>query len=238
MNGKTIWVHNSSTPELTYQTINAKRGQEGIKGNGVLSDFHGIGVHDGWKSDWKYEGVQHAVCCAHLLRELTWVEEFSPERGWATRFKKFLLDMKKAQERTVARGKKEISQYYDRKFDAEYDDISREAEAACPEPLDPPDKKRGRKKKGKVRSLIERIQARKDSICLSLHNFLVPFDNNQAERDVRNVKTETKVSGCFRTEDGAQDYLDVMSYLSTGMKHGVSVFDALTGAVAVIGAIF
>lgn len=65
-----------------------------------------------------------------------------------------------------------------------------------------------------------------------LHNFIVPFDNNQAERDVRNVKTKTKVSGCFRRSDGAQNYLDVMSYLSTGMKHGVSVFDALTAAFA------
>ena len=69
-------------------------------------------------------------------------------------------------------------------------------------------------------------------MCLFLRKFIVPFDNNQAERDVRNVKTKTKVSGCFRTTEGAQDYLDVMSYLSTGMKHGVSVFDALTAAFA------
>ena len=70
-----------------------------------------------------------------------------------------------------------------------------------------------------------------------LRNFIVPFDNNQAERDVRNVKTKTKVSGCFRTEEGAQDYLDIMSCLSTGMKHGVSVFDAMTAEFAGNGAI-
>ena len=65
---------------------------------------------------------------------------------------------------------------------------------------------------------------------LLINDFNVPFDNNQAERDVRNVKTKTKGSGCFRTESGAQDYLDVMSYISTGKKHGVSAFEALTAA--------
>ena len=117
-----------------------------------------------------------------------------------------------------------------RSFDAEYDRILEEAEAVCPEPSEPPDRRRGRK--GKERSLIERLKSLKDSTCMFLHNFIVPCENNHAERDVRNVKTKTKVSGCFRTETGAQDYLDVMSYLSTGIKHGVSVFDALTAAFA------
>jgi len=237
VNGKTIWVHNSSTPSLTYQTINGKRGQGGMEANGVLPAFKGTAMHDCWSPYWKYNDVRHAVCCAHLLRELTWVEDFCENHGWATRFKKILLDMKKARERTAERGKGEISQYYSRKFEAEYDDIIREAEAACPEPPVPPDKRRGRKKKGKVRSLLERVKSLKESICLFLHDFLVPFDNNQAERDVRNVKTKTKVSGCFRTEDGAQNYLDVMSFLSTGMKHGVSVFNALTAAFAGNGTI-
>ena len=72
----------------------------------------------------------------------------------------------------------------------------------------------------------------KASVCLFIRNFAVPFDNKQAERDVRNVKTKTKVSGCFRTESGAQDYLDIMSYISTGRKHGVSAYEALTAAFA------
>ncbi|MBQ7649713.1 MAG: IS66 family transposase [Victivallales bacterium] len=237
VNGKTVWVHNSSTKALTYQTISARRGQEGMEGNGVLPGFRGIGVHDCWKPYWKYELAGHAVCCAHLLRELTGIEEFQPDHGWPARFKALLMDMKKAKERTMDRGADGISRYYWLKFDAEYDRILEEAEAVCPEPPDPPDRRRGRKKKGKERSLIERLKSLKDSVCMFLHNFIVPFDNNQAERDVRNVKTKTKVSGCFRTEAGAQDYLDIMSYLSTGMKHGVSVFDALTAAFAGNGAI-
>ena len=237
VNGRTVWVHSSSTKSLTYQTISARRGQEGMEGNGVLPRFSGIGVHDCWKPYWKYELAGHAVCCAHLLRELTGIEELQPDHGWPARFKALLMDMKKAKERTMDRGADEISRYYRLKFDAEYDRILEEAEAVCPEAPDPPDRRRGRKKKGRERSLIERLKSLKDSVCMFLHNFIVPFDNNQAERDVRNVKTKTKVSGCFRTVEGAQDYLDVMSYLSTGMKHGVSVFDALTAAFAGNGAI-
>ena len=92
--------------------------------------------------------------------------------------------------------------------------------------------KRGRRKKGKVRALIERLDIHRDEVCRFVNNLNVPFDNNQAERDVRNVKTKVKVAGCFRSETGARNYLDVMSYLSTGQKHNISVFDALTAAFA------
>ena len=140
--------------------------------------------------------------------------------------------MKITKEKAVAKGSEELSYYHLHKFSKQYDDIMQKADEECPEPPDPPEKKKGRKKKGKERSLIERLVMLKDSVCLFIHDFKVPFDNNQAERDVRNVKTKTKVSGCFRTEDGAQNYLDIMSYLSTGRKHGVSVYDAMTAALS------
>ena len=232
VNGKTIWVHNSSTPELTYQTIHTKRGQAGMEDNGVLTEFGGIAVHDCWSPYWKYGGVTHAVCNAHLLRELTGVEQYSPEHAWAPEFKTLLRSMKKARDKAAAKGKTGLSYYYLHKFDAEYDRLMKLADEECPLPPDPPQKKKGRKKKGKERSLIERLIALKVSVCLFIRNFDVPFDNNQAERDVRNVKTKTKVSGCFRTENGAQNYLDIMSYISTGRKHGVSAYDALTAAFA------
>ena len=232
VNGKTIWVHNSSTPELTYQTINAKRGQIGMEDNGVLTEFGGVAIHDCWSPYWKYEDITHAVCNAHLLRELTGVEQYSPEHAWAPEFKTLLRSMKKARDKAVAKGKTELSYYYLHKFDTEYDRLMKLADEECPLPPDPPQKKKGRKKKGKERSLIERLMALKASVCLFIRNFDVPFDNNQAERDVRNVKTKTKVSGCFRTESGAQDYLDIMSYIGTGRKHGVSAYEALTAAFA------
>ena len=142
--------------------------------------------------------------------------------------------MKKARDKAEAKGKTKlsVSYYYLHKFDTEYDRLMKMADEECPLPPDLPQKKRGRKKKGKERSLIERLMALKASVCLFIRDFNVPFDNNQAERDVRNVKTKTKVSGCFRTESGAQDYLDIMSYISTGRKHGVSAYEALTAAFA------
>ena len=232
VNGKTIWVHSSSTPELTYQTINAKRGQNGMDGNGVLTKFNGIAVHDCWSPYWKYNDVTHGVCNAHLLRELTGIEQYSPEHKWAAGFKTLLRSMKKARDKAAAKGKTELSYYYLHKFDTEYDRLMKLADEECPLPPDPPQKKKGRKKKGKERSLVERLMALKASVCLFIRDFDVPFDNNQAERDVRNVKTKTKVSGCFRTESGAQNYLDIMSYISTGRKHGISAYEALTAAFA------
>lgn len=101
----------------------------------------------------------------------------------------------------------------------------------CPPSPNSPTKKKGRREKGKERSLIERLQTLKASVCLFTRNFDGPFDNKQAEQDI-NVKTKVKVSGCFRTEKGAQDYPKVMSYLSTGRKHGVSAYEALTVAFA------
>ena len=189
-------------------------------------------MHDCWSPYWKYDGIEHAICNAHLLRELTGIEEFEPDHTWATLFKTLLRSMKKAKEKAEAKGKTELSYYLLRKFSQEYDRIMEIANKERPVPPDPPYKKRGRKKKGKERALIERLMLLKDSVCLFIHDFKVPFDNNQAERDVRNVKTKIKVAGCFRTDKGAQDYLDIMSFLSTGQKHEISVFDALTAAFA------
>lgn len=232
VNGRLKWVHNSSNKDYTYQTVSDKRGKQGMDENGVLPMFGGVAMHDCWAPYWKYEGILHAICNGHLLRELTGIEENQPDHTWATEFKKLLLYEKAAKEKAISKGKTELSYYYLHRFDTEYDRIMGIATAECPPPPDSPVKKRGRKKKGKERALIERLIDLKAAVCMFAYNFDVPFDNNQAERDVRNVKTKVKVAGCFRSDDGTQDYLTVMSYLSTGRKHGVSVFDALTAAFA------
>ena len=108
--------------------------------------------------------------------------------------------------------------------------IFQTAEEECSSPPKTKEKKRGRKAKGKERALIERLVKLKDSVCLFIKNFAVPFDNNQAERDVRNVKTKAKVSGCFQSKEGALFYLTIMSYLSTARKHGINAYNALKAA--------
>ena len=124
----------------------------------------------------------------------------------------------------------EVSYYHRHKFDMEYDAIIKTAYEENPLP-ETPAKKRGRKKKSKVLNLICRLENYKESVCLFIKNLCVPFDNNQAERDLRMVKVKTKVSGCFRSEEGAQEYLTIMSYIGSARKHGINAFTAIREAL-------
>ena len=228
---KLWWVHNASNCEYTYLDISPKRGFKGMEQCGVLTEFTGIAVHDCWASYWSYPDIQHAVCCAHLLRELTGITENHPEQKWASAFIDLLLDMKKVKEKAVENGRDSLSYYYYQKFDRKYDNLIEQARKENPLPKTT-EKKRGRKKKGKILALVERLANYKASVCLFIHNFMVPFDNNQAERDLRMIKVKTKVSGCFRTEEGARDYLKIMSYVGTAHKKGYNAYEAIKNALS------
>jgi transposase len=230
VDGQTMWVHNASNTEYTHLSIHEKRGKDGMDAGGVLPLFSGTAVHDCWAPYWKYSDIGHALCCAHLLRELIGVEENTPKEKWATAFKKLLLAMKAAKEKAMAKGKDTLSRYHLNKFDRLYDRILAQAYRKNPFPKSS-EKKRGRPKKGKVLSLIERLSAHKESICLFIKNFAVPFDNNQAERDIRMIKTKTKVSGCFRSVDGASNYLIIMSYVGTAKKLKINPYEAIRQAI-------
>ena len=226
--GKLFWVHNSSNDEYTYQSANEKRGSIGMEDNGVLTDFTGIAVHAGWPSYQNFEQIEHALCCAHLLRELNAVRENEENHIWVECFQKLLIRMKKAKEDAISLGQTFLGKELLEAFSKEYDDIMSYADKECP-PEVPKERKRGKIRRGKTRALIERLKKFKDDVCRFAHNFAVPFDNNQAERDVRNVKTKTKVSG-GRSIKGVQNYLKIMSFISTGNKHGINAFDAFTSA--------
>ena len=230
VDGKTLWVHVASNQNYTYLTINQKRGQIGMDAANVLPHFQGITVHDCWGSYWKYQNVTHAICCAHLLRELNGVIENHPEQTWASKFKELLLSMKKVRDKALLDAKDEVSYYHRHKFDKKYDSIIKTAYEENPLP-ETPAKKRGRKKKSKVLNLICRLDNYKESVCLFIKNLCVPFDNNQAERDLRMVKVKTKVSGCFRSEEGSQEYLTIMSYIGSARKHGINAFTAIREAL-------
>jgi len=192
---------------------------------GVLPEFKGIAMHDCWASYWNYPDIQHAVCCAHLLRELTGIDENHPEQKWASAFIDLLLEMKKVKDKAVEKGKDFLSYYHYHKFAKKYDELIEQARKENPLP-ETAEKKRGRKKKGKILALVERLANYKVPVCLFIHNFNVPFDNNQAERDLRMIKVKTKVSGCFRTEEGARDYRKIMSYVGTAHKQGHNAYQA------------
>lgn len=230
--GKLHWSHVLCNNDYTLITLSQKRGWKGMEEIGLLPRFHGVLMHDCWASYWKAPDVMHAICSAHLLRELTGIEENNPDFQWPKAFKKLLLEMKKVRERFVNQGKSELSYYYHRKFSSRYDQIIAQAYQETPEPPPAPGKRRGRKKRGKALALVDRLKALKESVCLFTKNFRIPFDNNQAERDLRMIKAKTKVSGCFRTESGAQEYLDIMSYVNTAKKHGCNAFEAIHNAVA------
>ncbi len=231
VDGKLHWVHNVSNESYTYMTVSKKRGYEGIKSVGILPDYRGIIVHDCWTSYWMFDNVTHSVCCAHLLRELNGIIENHPEQTWADKFKKLLLRMKKAKDKAIRAGKEILSVFTIEKYKREYDSIIKDAYSENPEPVHPK-KKRGRVKRGKILALIDRLQKYKGAVCLFLEKLGVPFDNNQAERDIRNIKTKTKVCGCFRNETGAREYMNLMSFISTARKNGFDSYHAIEMALS------
>ncbi len=231
VNGKLQWVHTASTDGHTRQIIGPKRGKEGIESNGEIRNFKGVIVHDCWESYWNYENSKHATCGAHLLRELNGIEEMEPGHRWPTRFKELLLEMKSAKEKAISEGKVALEPERLKSFHRRYSLAITAAKKECP-PIQIRKGKNGALylKRGRELSLVYRLESHRDAVCLFIEDFDVPFDNNLAERDLRNIKTKAKVSGGFRSNKGAQDYLDVMSYLSTARKHGIGMFDAMTAA--------
>ena len=232
VDGRNKWIHTACTDKYTYLSYSAKRGWKGMEEAGVLNVFAGIAVHDCWKPYWHFKGITHATCNVHLLRELNGIIENHPEQTWPKKFIDLLLEALDIVKKAKEQGRYSLPDEYLQRYDARYDEIMKLAHEENPYPEPPPGKKRGRKKKGKVLSLIERLEEYKASVCLFLKNFDVPFDNNSAERSFRHVKVKTKVSGCFRTEDGVRDYVTIMSYVGTAQKQGINPFSAILSAVS------
>src|SRR6266404_293413 len=224
------WVHVCSTERLTHYAAHPRRGREALQAIGILEHFSGTSVHDGLAS---YQGYacRHALCNVHHLRELTFIEE-ELKQPWARAMKDLLLDMKRAVDTARAAGKRELEVLALGRFHRRYDLLLRQGYAANPPPPPPKKVQGGRTTQNPARNLLDRLSSHKWQVLAFLADFAVPFDNNQAERDLRMIKVQQKVSGCFRTEDGVAMFCRIRSYLSTLRKQGIELLSALSHTLA------
>lgn len=227
INGKRVWLHTASTPELSYFEPHASRGKQATDEIGILPRFEGCLVHDNLAFYFLYQLAEHGLCNAHHLRELLAVAEMEGQT-WAEQMSLFLLAAKALVAEAYKAGETslppEVRQRMEQLFEAIV--VLGMEENPLPEAQFPPQRK-GRQAKGKARNLVERFALRKAEILRFVHDFQVPFDNNQAERDIRMMKLQQKISGCFRSWDGARQFARLRSYLSTIRKQGLSVWEAL-----------
>jgi transposase len=224
IDGRLQWIHSASTDTLTLLSAHRKRGIEAMIDAGVLPGFRGVAVHDGWAPYRNFTEALHALCGAHHLRELTCAEELG--QAWALAMGCLLLDTKDAVERAKADGRKRLEAKVLAELHPSYREI---ITLGYEENPDLAAESGGRQpKRTKAQNLLLRLDEREQEVLRFAHDFRVPFDNNLSERDLRMIKLQQKISGCWRTRQGAERFLAIRSYLSTARKQGQRPIDVLT----------
>jgi len=223
--GRLAWVHVASTTQLTHYGVHPKRGAEATTDIGILPAYHGVSVHDGWKPYRAHTGCRHALCNIHHLRELTFLHE-QYHQAWAKDLKDLLREMKAVTDQARTAGATHLPPLERAGLEARYEALLAAGLAANP----PPARRRhrrGRLKQSPARNLLERLWLGRDEVLAFLDDLAIPFDNNQAERDLRMLKVQQKVSGCFRSTRGGTAFGRIRGYLSTLSKQGVKRLVAL-----------
>jgi len=223
--GKLAWVHSASAGKFVLVTVHPKRGKEAMDAAGVLPAFTGIACHDAWKPYDSYDGVAgHALCGAHLLRELIAVTETGTADDviWAQQAIDALLALKEAADAARDAGRCAIDPGILEKQSRWF----REA-ADAGIVLNAVRRSKLQKKRN---ALATRIRDRAGDYLRFTHDLQVPFDNNQAEQVIRMSKLRIKVSGCMRSMTGAEIFCAIRSYAATAARHGIGTLDALTRA--------
>ena len=199
--------------------MDLKRGEEALERIGILGQYSGIAVHDHWQAYFKY-GCQHALCNAHHLRELKFVSEHY-QQSWAESMATLLREIK-----VTCEGQTELSSSQIEEFERRYESLL--SEGFRLNPFQPkPEGQRGRAKQSPARNLLERLNKCRQEVLRFMYDPRVPFDNNQAERDLRMAKVKQKISGCFRSRSGADAFARIRSFISTLKKQGRFLLDEL-----------
>ncbi len=229
--GKRSWLHVASTPTLTFYAWHRHRGKRATDAIGILPSFHGCAVHDALSAYLAYDTCTHALCNAHHLRELTFVVE-QDHQAWAADMQALLREMN-AQVATVkAEGGGGLEPSTRTAFVERYHQLLDAGDQANPPAQGRLPGQRGRLKQSKPRNLLNRLRHYQREVLAFLDDFAVPFENSQAERDIRMVKVQQKIAGCFRSEEGATAFCRIRGYLSTLRKQGRPLLAALVSVFA------
>ncbi len=218
------WVHATSTTDLTLYHLDNKRGREAMEAMGVIEHLSGVLVHDGWKPYRKYDNIEHSLCNSHHLRELDAIVETTAQ-SWATEMIELLESTWGLVQNAKENGRKTLSAEVLSTISMKYRAIINAGYLENPSPEITG--RRGQPKKSKALNLLNRLDLYVDDVLRFANDFNVPFSNNLSERDVRMVKLQQKISGGFRSKDGAEAFLALRSYLSTACKQGINLLDAL-----------
>ena len=219
------WLHTVVSDKLTWYGVHAKRGMPAIKDHGILPHLMGTAVHDCWAPYWTLENCLHALCNAHLLRELTFQRETTRQR-WPKRMIDLLIRSRDYCAAARKTGETALSAWRIRRIFRDYSAILDKALIRNPQ-AERQHKRRGRVKQSLAFNLIKRMREHADAVLRFVTDLRVPFTNNLAERAIRMPKVKQKISGCFRTIAGAQTFCIIRSYLDTMRKQGHNMFEVL-----------
>jgi len=222
--GKLWWIHVACTDRYTLYHLDPRRGKTAMDAAGVLPSFTGVAVHDGLAAYRQYTAAEHGLCNVHHLRELAGIGELTGQ-SWPTELAELLVEIALAVEIARANGATALPARRLADYQRRYDALVAAGKALNPPP--PRTGKRGRPALGPAGSLLARLHTHREDVLRFATDLRVSFTNNEAERDVRMVKLQQKISGGWRSQTGAESFLAVRSYLSTARKHGQQAMDVL-----------
>jgi transposase len=215
--GKLHWFHTACTAAFTYLFVHRKRGKIALNSEeSLIKDFKNWAIHDCWKSYFDFKSCYHALCNAHIIRELDNLIELNS--AWAVDMKALLFELYHLSDKGSINVPNKLI------WHKKYENICQKADLEEPLPIKSTEKTRGRPKSTKGRNLLNRLMTHQEGVLAFAFIDHIPFTNNQAERDIRCLKTKQKVATSFHTMKGAQNYARIQGFVSSVRKHKINVF--------------